>query len=184
MNHSNTEKKIIDKNMVVIAKVGSTYRLSGELKLYIYSDSIEKMLSYGAWWIKTPGAGEWQQLSNEEVYSLGDKYLIKFSDINTPEDASKYINSEIAIHKSSLPQLDDNEYYWRDLMGLNVSNNEGYCFGQVVDILDTGSNEVIIVKDLNTNRSKEILIPFANPYIVKVNMITKEIIVEWDESYS
>jgi 16S rRNA processing protein RimM len=185
MTSASKKIKLDDSEIIVVAKVGSTYRLSGELKLYIFSESVEKIISYGDWWIKTPSLNQWEKLVGEEVYKVGNKSLIKFPNFNTPEDASVLINSEIGVPKTALPALGVDEYYWNDLIGMSVSNQDNYLFGVVTEVLDTGANEVLIVSDKESaKKSIEVLIPFIKEYILDVSYNKNHIIVDWDESYN
>ena len=74
-------------NMIVIAKVGAPYRLKGESKLYILSDSVETALAYGQWYIQRNQQQQWVKLQDEMVTRLGDKLLIQFDNVNTREEA-------------------------------------------------------------------------------------------------
>ncbi len=167
-------------SMVVIAKVGAPYRLKGELKLYVLSDSIETALSYGQWYIKKPSDSIWHKLEGEVVSRVGDKILIQFPDANIKEIAAKYTNSSIGVPRLALKEIaEDDEYYWVDLIGMSVINQQGDSFGWVEDILDTGVNEVLCCK----HGDKKYLIPFGKDYIVEVNQKVRQIIVDWQYDY-
>jgi 16S rRNA processing protein RimM len=166
-------------NMIVIAKVGAPYRLNGELKLYVLSDSIETALAYGQWFIKKTSDRAWQPLTGETVSRIGDKLIIQFTDANVKEIAAKYTNALIAVPRSVLKETAEDEYYWVDLIGMQVINHEGQTFGQVVDILETGANEVLCCK----HQDKTYLIPFINEYVHEVNRGSKVITVDWQYDY-
>ncbi len=165
--------------MIVIAKVGATYRLKGELKLYVLSDSIETALSYGQWYIKKASDRTWAVLTGESVSRIGDKIIIQFADANVKEIAAKYTNALIAVPRSVLKETADDEYYWVDLIGMQVVNKEGQSFGKVDDILDTGANEVLCCK----HKDQSYLIPFVNDYVIEVNKDQKLITVDWQYDY-
>lgn len=168
--------------MIIIAKVGSTYRLKGKLKLYFLVDSIEYVLSYDKWYIKKPSDTYWLELSNSSVSQRNNKFFICFSDANTKEAASKYINSLLAITRSALQDIEDiDEFYCSDLIGMQVKNKEGEIFGQVQNIIDTGANEVLYCK-----REKALspyLIPFVKDHVIEVDKCLKLIIVDWKHDY-
>jgi 16S rRNA processing protein RimM len=128
---------------------------------------------------------KWEKLVGEEVYKVGDKSLIKFPKFNTPEEASVYINSEIGVPRSALPTLGTDEYYWNDLIGMSVLNQDNFLFGVVSEVIDTGANEVLIVSERESHKKPiEILIPFIKEYILDISYNKKQIIVDWDESYN
>lgn len=168
-----------NNEMIVIAKVGATYRLKGELKLYVLSDSIETALSYGQWHIKKASDRSWSALTGESVSRVGDKLIIQFADAVVKEVAAKYTNALLAVPRSVLKDTAEDEYYWVDLIGMQVVNKEGQPFGQVYDILDTGANEVLCCK----HKDQPYLIPFVNNYVIDVNKDQKLITVDWQYDY-
>ena len=95
-------------------------------------------------------------------------------------------NCEITVDSAQLPQLDDGDYYWKDLMGLQVVNVDGYEMGKVIDMMETGSNDVLVVK-ANLKDAfgvKERLIPFLDEQVIKkVDLATGVIEVDWDPGF-
>ena len=166
-------------NMIVIAKVGAPYRLKGELKLYVLSDSIEMALAYGQWYLKKTNDRTWQALSGEIVSRIGDKVIIQFPDTQVKEIAAKYTNALIGVPRSALKDTEEDEYYWVDLIGMQVINQQKQVFGKVDDILDTGSNEVLCCK----HEDKTYLIPFVSDYVIEVDRKNKMITVDWQYDY-
>lgn len=165
--------------MIVIAKVGATYCLKGQLKLFVLSDSIKTALSYGQWYIKKVSDRNWFPLTGETISPVGTKLIIKFSDANVKEIAAKYTNALLAVPRSTLKDTDEDEYYWADLTGMQVVNIEGYSFGTVYNILDTGANDVLCCKQ----NAQSYLIPFITNNIIKVSKDNKIITVDWQYDY-
>ena len=165
--------------MIPIARVGAPYRLKGELKLHLLSDSAEKALSYGKWYLKKPNMQHWEVLENESVSRLGDKILIQFEGIHTKEAAALLTHALIGVPRSALDALDQDEFYQVDLIGLEVKNPEGEGFGKVVSVLETGANEVLCCQD----GKKETLIPFINQYVREVCLDRGYILVDWQSDY-
>jgi 16S rRNA processing protein RimM len=85
----------------------------------------------------------------------------------------------IAVPRSSLPAQDEGEYYWADLIGLTVINEAGETLGVVAELLETGANDVLIVR----GNGPDILIPFLNSVIGQVDMAAKTIQVNWSADY-
>jgi 16S rRNA processing protein RimM len=79
-----------------------------------------------------------------------------------------------------LPEPDEGEYYWRDLIGLKVETEQGIALGVVDYLLETGANDVLVVKD----GDKERLIPFLQGQFVKnINLESGMMIVDWDPEF-
>ena len=105
--------------------------------------------------------------------------MIKFIDADVKEIAAKYTNAMIGVPRSALKETAEDEYYWVDLIGMKVVNQDGKSFGQVIDILDTGANEVLCCK----YHDKSYLIPFIDNYVNYVNKHDKTIFVDWQYDY-
>ncbi|GAB4224506.1 MAG: ribosome maturation factor RimM [Francisella sp.] len=169
----------MSQNFVEIAKVGATYKLDGELNLYPLANSIDTLVSYGEWYIKLPYSNEWRPLKGESVFKRSDKIYIKFADVNNVEKAKKFVNALIGVPRNSLPKPKEDEAYFKDLIGCSVKNTKNDSFGVVVDIIETGANEVLVCKRNTT----KYLIPYVKKYILNENFSSKKIIVDWEYDY-
>ena len=90
------------------------------------------------------------------------------------------INYLLSVQRSALPPLASGEYYWADLIGLQVVNKEGVSFGRVAEIFETGANDVLVVRK---NR-QEVLIPLVmQHYIVSIDLSAQCITVDWDSAW-
>lgn len=171
----------MSQKMVPIAKIGAPYRLKGELKLYLLSDTttIEDALDYGAWSLKKANSDQWQLLSGEQVYRLGQKLLIQFPGVDSRELASSLTNGLIGVPRDALKAVEKDEYYWSDLIGMQVINHQGDDFGIISNILETGANEVLCC----TKGDEEYLIPFVQQYVISVDNDKNQILVDWQYDY-
>ena len=82
------------------------------------------------------------------------------------------------IEKSQLPQLAQGEYYWDELTGLEVINNQGIVLGTISYMVDTGANNVMVV-----NGKKEHWVPYIEPFLISIDMDKRQILVDWDEDF-
>ncbi|ASG67222.1 ribosome maturation factor RimM [Francisella halioticida] len=169
----------MSQDFVEIAKIGSTYKLDGELNLYPLANSIETLLSYGDWYIQLPANDIWQLLKDENVLRRAGKLYIRLANIDDAEIAKKYVNALIGIPKEALPELSNGETYFKDLIGCSVVNTNNDSFGEIIDIIETGANEVLVCK----KESSEYLIPYVNQYIINEDLSSKKIVVDWQYDY-
>jgi len=86
----------------------------------------------------------------------------------------------VAVHRDSLPKQEEGEYYWSDLIGMQVVNLADESLGVVDTLLETGANDVLSVRDA---QGKEILIPFLASVIQQVSLQDKVIRVDWQADY-
>ena len=93
---------------------------------------------------------------------------------------------DIAVQPHAFPELSEGEYYWSDLIGCQVVNLKGYQMGEVTELMETGSNDVLVVKaKLNDAYGmKERLIPFLEGQVIKkIDLATSSIEVDWDPDF-
>lgn len=165
---------------IAIAKVGAPHGLEGDLRLHILSDSIETALSYGQWYIQKDAKTNWQPLQNEAIYRSGSKVFIHFDGLDTPESARVWTNGLIGVPREAIGTTSDpDEFYWVDLIGMQVINIRGDDFGTVIDILETGANEVLICQ----KDKSQTLIPFVKKHVLDVDTLAKTIKVDWEYDY-
>ena len=113
------------------------------------------------------------------------KIVAKLLNCDDRDLAEKFRGVQIAIKRDDLSKFDleEGEFYWHDLEGLEVFDESGHFFGLVSHVLATGANDVLVVKntDNKDKKTQEHLIPFVyNHYILKVDYDNKRIIVDWD----
>ena len=121
----------------------------------------------------------WEESLLEDGRAQGKGLVVKLAGCDDRDQAEAMRNRQIAIHRDQLEVLAENEYYWNDLIGLNVRSVDGVEFGRVDHLVDTGSNDVLVVKG-----DRERLIPFLQPDVVcRVDLEMREIEVDWDPDF-
>jgi 16S rRNA processing protein RimM len=106
----------------------------------------------------------------------GKKLLVKIEGVNDRSTAQGLVGLEIAINQDELPTL-SNEYYWHDLIGLTVKDTRGIELGEIIDLMETGSNDVLLVKDRN---GKSLAIPWLPEVVIKVEIEQSLLIADWE----
>ena len=168
----------------VVGKLGSTYGIRGWLRIYSSTEQAESIFDYKPWFLKIKG--EWQPTELENWRHHNHEIIVKLKGVDDREAAQILANVEIGVDLSVFPELEEGDYYWHDLIGCSVVNLEGYTMGTVTEMMETGSNDVLVVK-ANTKDAfgkQERLIPFLYEQVVKrVDLTTKIIEVDWDAGF-
>lgn len=159
---------------IVVGKIGSTYGVQGWLKILSYTEWTNNILEYTPWYL---GDGEnWTPITLMGSREHGKGIVVKFAKYDTPEQARLLTGKSIAIKRSQLPALKKGEFYWDDLKGLTVINQDGINLGKVIYIIETGSNDVLVVKG-----DKEHAIPYIQDDVIKsIDLENQVIHVDWD----
>ncbi len=144
---------------ILIAKIQAHQGLNGWLKIYSYSETKEKFSNYTHFFVLNNR--NYNQLDIEDI-KIDKSIKIKFRSINSREDAERFIDKSLYIEADQLEKLNDNEYYWKDLIGLDVYIEEGEKIGVISDIIETGSNDVLVIQG-----EKELLVPYIYGQSIK-----------------
>jgi 16S rRNA processing protein RimM len=163
-------------NEVVVGRLGAPYGIKGWLKVHSFTRPSGNILQYHPWLIRTNG--EWQPVALQVAEQRGNSIVAKLLDCDDPETAGRYTNLDIAVPRTQLPPLPPGEYYWDELIGLRVINQEGVELGVVDSLLATGANDVLVVKG-----ERERLIPYLKRVILQVDLKTSVIKVDWDATF-
>ena len=159
------------KKLIKIGKITKHHGLKGEVRLLYYGNLTE--FNYKEVYLYEKG--ELLSLQIEKFRFHKNFILLKFKDINSIDDVEKRLKGRfVFIYEDQLPELDEEEYYWHDLIGCKVFDNNRGFLGKVVDLIDAKSNEVLIVKKGN----EEVLIPFIDDVVKKIDIENKIIYVE------
>ena len=161
-------------NKILIAKIQAHQGLNGWLKVYSYSETKQKFSEYKYFFIQKDN--NTIRLDIEDI-SIGKSIKVKFKNFNCREDSQDYIGEEIFINEDQLDVLEANQFYWNELIGLTAYLNNGKKIGIVSDIIETGSNDVLVIKG-----EEEILVPYIfGESVMEVVVEEKKIII--NEAY-
>jgi len=158
-----------------VGKIGTTYGVRGWLKIHSYTEFGASILDYTPWYLSNE-QDEWDAVEVEDGRMHGNGLIAKLAHVDTPEAARLLTGKKIAASRSQLPQLKKNEYYWSDLEGLTVIDQHGTVLGKVIHLMETGSNDVLIVKG-----DKEHAIPYLpGSVVLNIDLEKQEIHVNWE----
>ena len=105
-------------------------------------------------------------------------------DVDDRNVAELLKGARIFVPRSSFPTASTDEFYWVDLIGLDVVNREGEHLGRVIDLMSTGPQTVLVIEYQEAEKPKERMIPFVSAYVDGVDLPTKRITVDWQADYS
>jgi len=169
---------------IILGKVGAVYGIKGWLKIHSFTDDPEAILDYFPWSLKLGNKTQAVEITDWRRHN--SSLIVKISNVDDRDIAQAYVGSEILVNEKALPELPEGEFYWRDLIGMTVVTTQGYNLGSVSDVMETGANDVLVVKaNLNDGfGKKERLIPYLFEQVVtSVSLETKQICVDWDPGF-
>jgi 16S rRNA processing protein RimM len=162
---------------IVVGRFGKANGLKGYIRVQSFTEPYENILHYPQWFMQVDK--QWRLIEVESKQAKGTHILAKVKGVNDRTAVMAFTNCDIAIKETDLPELVDGEYYWKDIIGLTVKNASGIRLGIVKDLMETGSNDVLIVQG-----EKEYLIPYLpERFVLDVDQKSRTITVDWDENF-
>lgn len=160
---------------LMLGKLRRAHGIKGEIPLEIYSDMLELLSQDQVVYV-----GESHQATIiQQTRWKNDLLLLKFKDINDRDIVSKLTNENVYVRADQLPPLEDDEFYYHQLLGLNVYDVEGFYLGQISEILKTGANDVYLIRG---DEGDELLIPAIEDVILEIDLEQQKMLVaklEW-----
>lgn len=165
------------EELISLGKISGVFGVKGWVKVHSYTDPREKIIDYHHWQIKHQG--RWQTVELASGKRQGKTVVAQLVGLDDRDQAELYRGDEIAIFRHQLDDLQSGEYYWHQLVGLEVLTREGVKLGLVDHLLETGANDVLVVKG-----DRERLLPFTPGHtVVDVDLGAQQIIVDWDPDF-
>lgn len=172
------------ENLIIVGKLGSSYGIRGWLRVFSFTEDPDNLFNYKPWYIQR--AGKWQEVEVESFRPHNQDTIVKLKNVDDRDLANALTNFDIYVNAEELPDLEEGDFYWKDLIGCKVVTMKGYDLGQVIDLMETGSNDVLVVKAnlKDAYGIKERLIPFVDKQFIKqVDLSAKQITVDWDPTF-
>ena len=165
---------------VAVGRVGGPYGVRGWLRIVSFTVPPANLLNYRPWSLRLPQRpaawGCWRPCNLGVAKAHGEGFIASFGGVADRSAAMRLSGAQVGVPVSSLPPLPEDEFYWRDLIGLRVLNHNGDELGLVQRLLPTGGHDVLVVR----GGAAEVLIPFVEVYVTEVRPEEGCIRVRWE----
>ena len=158
---------------VVLGTIAGPHGTQGWVRIRSSTDPPENILRYAPWQVERNG--RWSPVGVAEGRMQGRGVVARLDGCHDRDAALGYRGCEIAVERSRLPNAEEGEFYWADLVGLRVATTGGVDLGEVERMMETGANDVMVVRE-----EVERLIPFLPGTVVQsVDVERGVIVVDW-----
>ena len=179
----------LPSDAVEVGRIGEAWGIKGWFKIVPYSANPEALLSGGSWYLLPSEKGAKSFFSGTVLLTVkqarehSDSVVATAEEILDRNGAEALRGARIFIARASFPKAAEDEYYWVDLLGLNVVNREGVELGQVKDLLATGPQTTLVLSQEVDGKPVERMIPFVSAFVDKVDVAGRQITVDWQLDY-
>lgn len=160
--------------MVILGKIAGVFGIKGWVKVFSHTAAMSNILDYTPWFLQI--AGEWQPYKIVTGQLQGKTLVAQLVGVDDRSVAEKLVGCPIAVAREQLRPLPAGEYYWADLIGMEVMTTAGVCLGKVDYLFETGANDVLVVQG-----ERERLVPWIMQDVIRtVSLPERRIVVDWD----
>lgn len=160
-------------DFLTVGKIVNTHALQGEVKVLCTTDFKEERFKKGnTLYIDYQGGTIPVTIASHRQHKGAE--LLKFSHLNSINDVEKYKGSDLLVPYEDLDELEENEFYYHEVIGCRVVSEAGEEIGEVTEILETGANDVWVIKRPG---QKDALIPYIEDVVKAVDVEKKQIII-------
>lgn len=159
-----------------MGRIAAPYGIKGWVKIQTFSELVDTLADYPEWQIGR--TGNWRAVRVLSAHLHTNTLVAELEGIADRDAALALKGSEIAVPRETLPAAPENEYYWSDLIGLDVTNTQGVAFGKVKELLESGAHDVLVVSG-----ERERLIPFVGQIVKTVDLAAGTLQVDWEADY-
>ncbi|WP_349431723.1 ribosome maturation factor RimM [Methylomarinum sp. Ch1-1] len=168
----------MDDDLINVGEISGVFGVKGWVKVFSYTQPRENILNYSPWYLQK--GREIKEIKLVGGQRQGKLVVAALEGITDRDMAAPLSGSKILIDKKQLPAAQEGEYYWADLVGLRVETDQGVALGTVDHLLETGANDVLVVK----GDGKERLIPFLQQQtVLSIDLEQGVMVVDWDPDF-
>lgn len=166
-----------EDELIVLGRISGLYGVQGWVKVFSHTDPKENILHYSPWYVRR--GREWVSMTSDAGRVHGKGLVSHLAGCDDRDAAAALVGSEIAVEREQLPPLPPDQFYWADLVGLQVRTVDGADLGVVDHLLETGANDVLVVRG-----ERERLIPCVwGDVVVEVDLDRGTMQVDWDPDF-
>ncbi|MCM1513303.1 MAG: ribosome maturation factor RimM [Oxalobacter formigenes] len=170
-------------DLVAVGRIAGAYGVQGRVRIRPYSDSAEALLTAKEWWLARPA---FCAVRASQARAYREEVLVRLSTIRSREEAEAAKGTEVYVSRRLFPETGEDEFYWVDLIGLQVINRQGEVLGVVHDLMDNGAHQLLKVDAgpaEKAGKRKERLIPFVRQFVGEVDIQAGNIVVDWESDF-
>ena len=164
-------------HVLVMGRLAAPYGVKGWLRVTSYTELPGNLLDYSPWYLRRQD--KWQATPIVSARAHGKGLVVQLKGCDDRDAAAMLTGTEIGVYRSQLPAAAADEFYWSDLIGMQVIAQDDRVLGRLDHLFETGANDVMVVKG-----EQEYLVPYIEGQVVQsVDLETRVIRVDWDTDF-
>jgi len=179
----------VPADLIQVGYITGAYGLRGGIRVVPHSADADALLSVKTWWLDKPTLRPVQVRMAKQHSGDVTATLV---DVTERNDAEALKGATVQVSRADFPALPEDEYYWTDLIGLDVVNLQGEALGKVIDMMSNGPQSILRIlpevqpssdPDASEAKVEERLVPFVDQFVKTVDLQQKRITLDWGLDY-
>lgn len=171
-------------DLTQVGYVSGAYGIAGAIRVTPFSSDADALLSVKTWWLDKPSL---RSVSVRTTKMHGGDVVATLVGMAGRDAAEALKGAAVHVSRREFPTLEDDEYYWSDLIGMDVVNLEGAALGKVVDMMSNGAQSILRIQPVatptDTEKAPERLVPFVDQFVKTVDTKSQQITLDWGLDY-
>jgi 16S rRNA processing protein RimM len=176
-------------DLVQVGYVAGAYGVTGSIRVTPFSTDADALLNVKTWWMAKGTASPSPQPASVRTAKIhGGDVVAQLVGVVGRDAAEALKGAAVSVPRSEFPALQEDEFYWSDLIGLNVVNLQGEALGTVTDMMDNGVQSIlritpVVAEGADGDKPSERLVPYVDQYVKSVDLPGKTITLDWGLDY-
>ncbi len=170
-------------DLTQVGYISGAFGITGSIRVTPFSTDADALLTVKTWWLDKPSL---QSVKVRTAKMHGGEVVAQIVGMLGRDAAEALKGAAVSIPRSAFPQLPEDEYYWSDLIGLDVVNLQGEALGRVADMMHNGAQSILRITPVPAGEDDKVperLIPFVDHFVKTVDLAGKTITVDWGLDY-
>lgn len=174
----------VPDDLVQVGYVSGAFGIVGGLRVTPFSMDADALLSVKTWWLDKPAL---RSISVRTAKMHGGDVVVTLVGMRDRNEAEALKGAAVSVSRSEFPTLEEDEYYWSDLIGMDAVNLQGEALGKVIDMMSNGPQSILRIEPVaepeSTAKAPERLVPFVDQFVKNVDLGAKVITLDWGLDY-
>lgn len=171
--------------MIVLGRITAPYGVNGWLRLHPFGDEPERWREIRHWWL---GRDEqdfsgWRSYPLQALRLQGKSWVVKLTGVEDRNAAEQMVGQFVGAPRDALPATKQDEFYWADLVGLTVVNEQQETLGRVIELIESGAHAVMVVQEGEGEKMQQRLLPFVGHVVKDVDVPAGVMRVDWERDW-
>lgn len=171
--------------MIVLGRITAPYGVKGWVRLHPFGDDPASWAAIDRWWLGSDDQdfSAWRAYPLQTMRLHGKGWVAKLLGVEDRNGAEALVGQYVGAPRAALPRTEPDEYYWVDLIGLEVVNAGGQSLGRVAEMVESGAHAVMVVVEGDGERRIERLLPFVGHVVKDVDVPAGVLRVDWERDW-